>query len=281
MNNMIESDFIVLKSAYNKTPGMKYKISPCGDKFGKMPSSIRRVDKDGEMILSEKDKTDWNSGKAVFLPENEPIVVEHGTTFDLKDPLQKAQWEAIKNSPMIAQERTEIDDSGNYIIDGGKSIVDKYNNPRGRYGLAELYIERPGRMAKAKNDMRKLILNAQNLIVNDSLDHLVLLCKLFDKDMSHSNSNDVEDYLMTQAEKNPERVLKYYNSEEAAMRLLILTAKDKGILTVKPEGMYYGEIKIGVNMDLAVEFLKADKIITNELKKETFPDLEKKVSTKK
>lgn len=271
-----ESNLIVLKSTFNKTPGMIYKISPCPDSNGKMPSCVKRVNKDGDMILSEQEIALWNAQKQVYIPEDKPIVVQHGTTFDLDNPLQAAQWEAIKNSKLIAAERDERDIKGNYIIDGGISTIDNYQNPRGRYGLAELYIERPGRNAKMRNDLRKLIIKAQNLILDDSLDHRVLICKLFEKDYSHANSNDVEDFLLTQAEKYPEKIIKFYNSEEASLRLLLIKAKENGVLSQKQDGLYYSEIKIGSNLDLAVEYLKNDKVLTSEIKKETFPELEKK-----
>lgn len=271
-----ESNLIVLKSTFNKTPGMVYKISPCPDSKGKMPSCVKRVNKDGDMILSEQEVALWNAQKQVYIPEDQPIIVQHGTTFDLDDPLQAAQWEAIKNSKLIAAERDEKDLKGDYVIDGGVSIIDNYQNPKGRYGLAELYIERPGRTAKVRNDIRKLIIKAQNLILDDSLDHRVLICKLFEKDYSHANSNDVEDFLLTQAEKYPEKIIKFYNSEEASLRLLLIKAKENGVVSQKQDGLYYSEIKIGSNLDLAVEYLKNDKVLTGEIKKETFPELEKK-----
>lgn len=276
-----QSNLVVLKSTFNKTPGMTYKIMPCPDKHGKMPNCVRRVDKDGDMILSEVDKTAWNNHEKVFIPEDQAIVVQHGTTFNLDDPLQAAQWEAIKNSNLIVKERDARDAAGEFIVDGAKSIIDKYQNPKGRYGLAELYIERPGHVAKLRNDIRKLIVKAQGLIINDSLDHKVLICKLFEKDYSHANSNDVEDFLLTQAEKNPEKVIKYYNSEESSVRLLTLRAKEKGIIICKSDGLYYADIKLGSNLDLAVEFIKTDKVLANEIKKETFPELEKKVTKTK
>lgn len=276
-----ETNLIVLKSAYNKTPGIKIKIMPCPDAYGRMPDCVRKVDRNGDMILSEKDKTEMSKQNAVFIPENHTFVVEHGTTLDLSNPLQAAEWECIKHSSLIAEARDAKDMDGNYLIDGTNSIVDRYSNPKGRWGLAELYVERPGVSAKARNDMRKLILQAQNLVMNDSLDHRVLVCKLFEKDYSHANSNDVEDYLFMQAEKYPEKVIRFYNSEESSIRLLAIRAKEKGIITSKPDGFYYSEIKLGSNLDYVVDFLRNDKVIAAEIKKETFPELEKKVSIKK
>jgi len=280
-NNMTEeSNVITLKSSFNKTPGQVYKIAPCPDPKGKMADCVRKVDVHGDMILSEDDKKAYSKGK-VFLPENEPILVQHGTSFDLNDPLQAAQWEAIKYSKLIAKERAARDENGEFIIDGGKSIVDHYDNPRGRYGLAELYIERPGKAAETRVNIAKLIHKAESLIFDDTLQHQILICKLFEKDMSHAHPSDVEEYLLTQARKYPEKLIKFYSAEESSIRLLILTAKEKGIIVTKQDGMYYADIKLGSNLDLATERLKADKTMREEIKRETYPELEKKAATKK
>ena len=278
-NNMADSNLIVIKGSFNKTPGQVYKIAPCPDPSGRMAKCVRKVDANGDMILSDEDKTAQSNG-TIFLPENEPIVVQHGTTFDLDNPLQAAQWEAIKHSKMIAKERSERDINGDLLIDGGKSIEDKYHNARGRYGLAELYIERPGKAAQTRVNIAKLIHEAEGLIFADNIEHQILICKLFEKDMSHAHPSDVEEYLLTQARKYPEKLIKFYSAEESSTRLLILTAKDKGIITTKQDGMYYADIKLGSNLDLVTERLKIDKTIKEEIKRETFPEIEKKAAKK-
>ena len=272
-----ETDLIVLKSAYDKTPGMEYKITPCAMPNGMMPSCVRKVDSNGDLILSEADKKAYSSG-AVFIGDNECITVKHGSTFNLKDPIQAAQWECINNSKIIAKERTERDSNGVLIIDGGRPVVDQYQNAKGRYGLAELYIERPGRTAQYKNDIRKLILKAQNLVNDDTLAHRVMICKLFEKNMENAHPSDVEDYLMTQAEKYPDKIIKFYNTEEASVRLLLIMARDKGILQTKQDGLYYADIKLGSNLDLAVEMLKNNTEIKNAIKEEAYPELQKKTT---
>ena len=272
-----ETNLIVLKSAYDKTPGMEYKITPCALPNGQMPSCVRKVDANGDLILSEADKKALNTG-AVFIGENEYVVVKHGSTFDLTDPIQAAQWECIKNSKLIAKERTEKDARGVLVIDGGRPVVDQYNNARGRYGLAELYIERPGRTAQFKNDIRKLILKAQNLVNEDSLAHRIMICKLFEKNMENAHPSDVEDFLMTQAEKYPDKVIKFYNTEEAAVRLLLIMAREKKIIDQKQDGLYYADIKLGSNLDLAVEMLKRNTEIKDAIKEEAYPELQKKTT---
>ena len=85
-----KSDFvqnvIVLRSVYGKV-GMKYMINPAKDPATRQyPDSVRRVNSNGDMILSDADR---NSGK-IFIPENAVITVEDGTTFDLSNETQKA-----------------------------------------------------------------------------------------------------------------------------------------------------------------------------------------------
>lgn len=280
-NNMTqESNLVVLKSAYDKTPGMEYKINPCRQPNGMMPACVRKVDTNGDMILSEDDKKRLSKGE-VFIPENEVIIVKHGSTFDLSDPLQAATWEAIKNSPIIAKERGARDAKGVLVIDGARPVIDQYQNAKGRYGLAELYIERPGKAAEIKNNIRKLILEAQNLINNDDLAHRVMICKLFEKNMENAHPSDVEDFLFSQAEKYPEKIIKYYNTEEAAARLLLLMAREKNVITQKQDGLYYADMKLGSSLDLAVETVKNDKILKDHIKKEAYPEMEQKLKSSK
>lgn len=276
----MDNELIVLKSTYGKS-GIKIKIYPCPMPNGMMPPCVRKVDADGDMIMSDADKKAWGSG-TVFIPENQPVIVEHNTTFDLTNPLQAAQWEAIKNSKFIAPERDAKDGSGNYIIDGGMPTIDRYDNPHGRYGLAELYIERPGRTSDIRMSLEKKIFEAKGLVFNDSKEHQIMVCRLYDKDMSHSHTADIEAFLIDQAQSNPERLIKYYNSEESAARLLVIMARDANVIVTKSDGMYYSDIKLGRNLDTTVELLKLpeNKPLRQAIQNETFPNMEKKTTKK-
>lgn len=280
-DNLIE-EVIVLKSTYNKTPGIVVKIEPCKDVNGRWPECVRQVNSNGDMILSEQDIKDQNTRKKVFLPVNEPIEIQHGTTFRLDDPLQAAQWEAIKWSKMIARERGERDINGSYVIDGPSPVIDRYGNPAGTYGLAEFYVERPGKVAKMRNDSRRKIYQAQKLVLEDSLDHMILICRLFDKDMRAANAHDVEDYLMTKAEKQPDIIIKYYEAEESKIQLLLIMAIERNVVAKKADGLYYGDIKLGSTKDYVADMLKDNKELYESIKKETFPEMiQSNKSTKK
>ena len=56
---MENDNIIVLKSAYGKTQGQTYHITPCVDpETGMLPPHIRERDSFGQLILSEEDKAE-------------------------------------------------------------------------------------------------------------------------------------------------------------------------------------------------------------------------------
>lgn len=275
------SNIIILKSAYNKTPGMVYNIEPCADSAGKLPDCVRYVNTLGDLILSESDKEAMSKGK-IFIPVNQVIKVEHGTTFDLSDPYQEALWKCIENSKLIAKKRNQKDSKGQLAIDGSYPVVDAHNNPYSRYGTAELYVDHPGETAKIKNSMRELRHKAEAFILEDTQEHRVTMCKLFDRDMSKATPADVKDFLLDKAEKNPEKVLKYYEQTEYVARLLILTAIEKNVIQKRSDGYYYSDLRLGSNLDLIVDQIKQKEnpALIEAIKKETFPEMKKQNKVK-
>lgn len=280
---MVIENKIILKSAFNKTPGMVYNIEPCADAYGRMPSCVRQVNAAGDMILSESDKEQMSTGKVVFIPINKVIKVEHGTTFDLNDPYQKALWECIENSKLIAKQRRQKDSLGNLAIDGSFPVVDSHDNPYSRYGIAELYVDQPGETAKIKNTIRELRYKAEKLIFEDSQEHRVTMCKLFDRDMTKALASDVKDFLLDKAEKEPEKVIKYYEQAEYTTRLLLVTAIERGVITKRTDGLYYGELRLGSSIDIIVDLFKQKEqsALMEAVKKETFPEVRKQVKQQK
>ena len=75
------SNKIVLKSVRGKV-GIVIKMQPCRDpKTGNWPDCVKRVDSNGNMILSEKELNDPN--RDYFIREDAVINVVDGMTFDL------------------------------------------------------------------------------------------------------------------------------------------------------------------------------------------------------
>ena len=55
---VFDDKIITLRSVYDKAD-IKYYIQPCKNKYGQWPSCIKRVNKDGDMIMSEKERDDY------------------------------------------------------------------------------------------------------------------------------------------------------------------------------------------------------------------------------
>lgn len=118
---------------------------------------------------------------------------------------------------MIAPERGAKDEHGNLLIDGDIR----------RYGLAELYVERPGVESKKRVSRIKLVTQAYNFIEQDSSEHRLVICKLLGKSMRNAPDTDVQDYLYQKAEKNPNLIIDIYTSADQALKLLLIEAKQK------------------------------------------------------
>jgi hypothetical protein len=256
------SNIIILRSVFGKV-GQTYTINPCIDpNTGMYPPHVKTVDKNNDMILSEKDK----SSGTIFIKETEEISITDGTVFDLTVPIQKAKWEAIKNSSLIAPDRFAHDKNGDSIIDGNTQ----------KYGVAVLYIERPGEESKIKNSRKKLITQACNYIFQDSKENQVTKCKLLGKDMRNAYASDIEDFLINYAEKFPQKIIDLYTGSDTSLRLLFVDALNKGIL-VQKQGIYmYGDrVNIGITDDACIIWMKQkeNQKFVELIKKDTYPEL--------
>lgn len=270
-------DIIVLRSVYSKTP-IKYYMQPCKDKQGRLPKCVRRVNSMGDMILSDEDKK--SSDVDNLIPENAVFTIVDGQTFNLEDPYEKNVWEAIKNNPMIASDRFEKDENGNYKIDGTR---DK-NARVQRYGIAELYIDRPGVEVAQKVSRRKQILNACNFIMKDErgADGRVMIAKLLGKNMRNASDADVEDYLFQIAEKDPEKIINLYTGSDFNLRILFADARERKVIIVKNKLYVYGsgDIVLGHTDDAVISWMKdsKNKKVLDLIRKDTYPEMEVKTS---
>lgn len=271
------SNIIVLRSSWGKV-NQNYIIQPQRDKYGQLPKCVRRVNTQGDMILSEKDKEGSLEG---LIPENEQIVVHDGTVFDLNNPRQAAEWEAIKNCFLIAPDRYAKDEKGNYLIDGSTDYASNANFGRdSRYGKAELYIERPGMEAKKKLTARKLRLQAQNFIVQDDAGYegWLRMARVLGRNMTNQPAADVEEFLFSIAEKTPEKIIELYTGGDLQLRLLFSTAKEKKVIKKRQNIYYYGtdqSIILGASEEAVLNWMKDPKNAKalELIRHDTFPEL--------
>lgn len=272
--DLIYNDIIILKSVYDKVSSMKYYIQPCRDpKTGLFPACVRKVNSAGDMILSEKDRTEYAEGRAVFFPEDHLFTITSGKKYNLKKPEDKAEWECIKNSKIIAKDRNEKDANGNFVIDGIKA---RPNNP-GRNGVAELYIDRPGLDTARKVSRAKLRNQAENFILNDErgVDGQLNMALILGKDMSNQPTADVIDFLMRIADKDPQKIIDLYTGGDTNLRLLFINAKKKHVIYIKNKLYLYGDnVVLGATDDAVLAWMKdsRNQKMLELIQKDTFPE---------
>ena len=271
----LKSNIVVLRSVFGKV-GQKYYIQPQKDSRGRYADCVKRVNSQGDIILTPEEIEKESKGLAAYIPETELFVIEDGKTFNLDDAYEKAVWEAIKNCDLIAPDRFAKNDKGDYLIDG---TVDP-RSKRPRYGTAELYVDRPGFEAQRRVTRRKLIVEASNYIMNDARGYegRLLVAKVLGRDMKNQPNADVEDYLLSIAEKTPEKIINCYTGGDIQLRMLFIEAREKGVI-LKKDGLFvYGEdgkVALGATDTAAVDWMKLSRNAKTLalIRKDTYPDM--------
>lgn len=271
----LKSNIVVLRSVFGKV-GQKYYIQPQKDSRGRYADCVRRVNSQGDIILTPEEIEKESKGLAAYIPETELFVIEDGKTFNLDDVYENAVWEAIKNCDLIAPDRFAKNDKGDYLIDG---TVDP-RSKRPRYGTAELYVDRPGFEAQRRVTRRKLIVEASNYIMNDERGYegRLLVAKVLGRDMKNQPNADVEDYLLSIAEKTPEKIINCYTGGDIQLRMLFIEAREKGVI-LKKDGLFvYGEdgkVALGATDNAVVGWMKLSRNAKTLalIRKDTYPDM--------
>lgn len=271
-NGDIKSNIVVLRSVWGKR-GQKYYIQPQKNSKGQYPDCVRKVDSDGDMILKPGDNPD------MLIPEDRIFTLQDGTTFNLDDPYQALEWAAIENCFLIAPSRFAKDASGNYLIDGTPDVVTNSNyGVKSRYGRAELYVERPGLESEQKVTRAKLKLQATNYIYQYGYEDWLTFAKVLGRNMENQPSADVEYFLISVAEKTPEKIIEICSGGDLANRVLFITAKERGVIR-KKNGMYiYGEdgdLILGASEEAVIDWMRQpkNKKTLELIRKDAFPEL--------
>ena len=257
----MDDNKIVIRSVFKITKAI---MEPAPDPVTRRyPDVVRRVDSKGDMIISDKDR---ETGQ-VFIAENETIEIYDGKTFDLTDPYDAAWWEAIKNSKLIAAERSWRDAQGNLVIDGDTK----------RYGTAEFYVERPGRDSQIKINKEKQITTAKQYLFQDTEKGLKQKVRLLGHNMERVPVSDILAYLLDIANKTPDKIVDLYTGGDIPLRILLLDALDKKVILHKNKQIYqYGESTVlGATSDSVILWMKnpQNKRMLDMIKAETYPEL--------
>lgn len=275
-NGDFKSNVITLRSVFGKV-GQKYFIQPQKGKTGRYAPCVKRVDANDDIILTPEELLKESRGEAVYIKENEVFIIEDGKTFNLDDMYEAAVWESIKDCDLIAPDRFAKNENGDYLIDGS---VNPFKTKKPRYGSAELYVEYPGLESQRRVTRRKLIVEASNHIMNDERGYegRLLAAKVLGRNMKNQPNADVEDYLLSIAEKTPEKIIEVYTGGDIQLRMLFIDAKEKGVI-YKKNGLYLfgedGSVTLGATDSAAIEWMKVSKNqkTLSLIRKDTYPEM--------
>lgn len=237
---------IILRSVYGKV-GQKYTLQPCKDRvIGQYPDCVKYVDSKGDMIMTDAER---NSGK-VYIPENFSITFESGKEFNLDNPIERAQWEAIKNCSLIAKTIDQKDKNGNYVLSRQSGI---------KYSATELYVERPGYETSKKVSRREKIHTAETYVFNDpeGADGRLKMARLLGRNLRNAPDADIKEYLLDIASKDPDKIINLYTGEDLVLRVLFMDAKDKDVIYSKNRVYIYGDgIPLGGTIDAVLAWMR-------------------------
>lgn len=264
---------ITLRNVYGREK--RYFLQPCKQKNGTNFDFVKKVryneNGDSEMILSNKELEDPN--RDYFIAEDELIEIYSGRTFDLDNPYERNLWLAIKDNPVIAPDRDAKDDKGVLLIDGTKE----------RYGRADFYIVKEGEASKRRVSRIQLVTKAYTFIEQDSASGRLTKCKLLGKAMRNAPDTDIQDYLYTRAEKNPNEIIDLYTGSDQAIKLMIIDAKDRKVITNQSGIWMFSETMLGATDDAIILYLKHPEhnSVYEQIKNLTYPDMVKKTKVEK
>lgn len=239
LENGTPSDKIIrLKSVFSKTA--KTIVQPATDGHGWYKGVPRLSDDDKKSLIH------WAEPQSKF-------TLKDGTTFDLNDEVQKITWDWVKHCPCIAE---------------------TYEDCQFTPG-AEFYIYLENKEAEKNVSRKELKVKALTLIMEDNSVNYGLRSKLLGVDMDGEKPVVIKEFLMDEAEKDPSRVIAIYESHDVSLRILLMKAKEKGIITIDPSGIYrYGNNVLGMAESSAIGWLqdRGNKHLVEMLEHEVNPE---------
>lgn len=220
------------------------------------PSCVRNIDSSGNIILGKDDNPlDY------FVRTTDRFFIKDGDEFDLSNPIKAKQWEAIKFSDLIFDNRGKFDESGKMLIGPEEKI-----GPQAVY-----YVERIIEDTKKRNTVSRKLNKALNYIYNASRDALRIRAMLLGKYIKDAYDEEIEEFLTEIAKKDADKIISLFESNDTKYLIAFTYAKQKGILRQKA-GLYtYNDNDIiGRDADSCIDFMKnpKNKLITDRILRE-------------
>lgn len=220
------------------------------------PSCVRNVDSSGNIILGKDDNPlDY------FVRTTDRFFIKDGDEFDLSNPIKAKQWEAIKFSDLIFDNKGKFDENGKMLVGPEEKI-----GPQAVY-----YVERIIEDTRKRNSASRKLNKALNYIFNASRDALRIRAMLLGKYIKDAYDEEIEEFLTEIAKKDADKIISLFESNDTKYLIAFTYAKQKGILRQKA-GLYtYNDNDIiGRDADSCIDFMKnpKNKLITDRILRE-------------
>jgi hypothetical protein len=161
------------------------------------------------------------------------VRVQHLMTFDLSVANEALLFEVVKEDPMIASSKSEV------------------NPDYHRY-----YIEDKEREAAATISKSKLKRKAFDIISELSLDQMENYARVLGKFMPGLSQSQVESALYEVAEEKPQLILDVDNDKDLKHKIFLRRLLDRQILHMDNGKYMNGKDLVGINEDYAIHWLK-------------------------
>lgn len=241
-----------LEQLENGTPTDRIIVIKSVFKTGK--TTVQPVpDGTGWYLGVERLSEDQKRGRTHIAEPTSKFLIKDGVTFNLNDEAQKITWEWVKHSPCIALSEDQCQHTPS----------------------AEFYVYLENEVAAQSISRRELKYKAIQCIMNDNSVNYPLRAELLGVNMDYAKPIVIKEFLLDQAETVPEKVLAIYEGADVSVRLLLLSARKKGVVIVDDAGFHrYGNVVLGMSEKAAVDWLqdKSHKHIISQIEKDTNPE---------
>lgn len=243
------SQKIVLRSVYGKQQG-KLKIQPA-----RSMATQRLL---GVELLSATERLQ----RPYVVDEETIIEIKDGDEFDLGNAKDAIDWQWIQHVPAIAlsyEDSQMSEDALFYVLNEEKEISKRLNK-------------------------KKLEHQAMSLVLNEgSKSKWYDYARLLGNRMDGLPPVAVEEYLLSVASQDPEKLIKTIEDKLAKTRLFFYNLRDKQLIS-RQDGLWkYGDIVLGMSEEHVLEYLRtvANEPVVELLQADLYPNLVTSKETKK
>lgn len=241
-NGPVDERRILIKAAYGKQQG-KMKIHPRSAN-GKLM---------GVVEYSEDEKRKLPAHMIVTTETH--VWIEDDFELDLTDEKDAVTWGWLQHCQGdIAHSRDEAQASPDCAF----------------------FVQNDEKDTRERLTRTRLTKKALDYIYNEgSQTRLVEVCRLLGSRMESAKPLDIEEYLVSVAEKTPKRIVDAFEDKNARVKLFLFRAVDKSSVEVNPAGIYkYGEITMGISEEHAIEWLKnpENASLVTHIRAEVYPE---------